>query len=209
MKGQKKSAGADALQPALSPMHLSPPYVKCSRPFQAELNKASGSEPVPEQVCDSSTCVSAGARFSFSRPDKESDHHWQKTKKKKKKKRICQLPGRLEPSKESDFPQHPPALPRWCWQGAGKEEGGRGWRRAEFRYLWFLVNSQPFDDNHYWFYIYPGFPRPPLIKDQVKTKSLNPSCFNVLSHLKYFNRFEYKVVRGKRCLHLWLIAQPL
>ena len=107
MKGQKKSPGADALQPALSPMHLSPPYVKCSRPFQAELNKASGSEPVPEQVCDSSTCVSAGARFSFSRPDKESDL-WQNERKKKKKKKgsVSSLAGWSHPKNQTSPNTH-------------------------------------------------------------------------------------------------------
>ena len=130
MKGQKKSAGADALQPALSPMHLSPPYVKCSRPFQAELNKASGSEPVPEQVCDSSTCVSAGARFSFSRPDKESDLWQNERKKKKKKKKDLSAPWQAGAIQRIRLPPTPTCSPQMmltgCWEGrggAGMEEG--------------------------------------------------------------------------------------
>lgn len=60
--------------------------------FQTKLGKANGWKPVPEQVCDSSTCVSPGIHFSFSCPDKESDL-WQN-------KKWLSAPGRR--SKESD-----------------------------------------------------------------------------------------------------------
>lgn len=62
--------------------------------FQTKLNKASGSKSVPKQVCDSSTCVSPGIRFSC--PDKESAL-WQT-------KKDLSVPGSLELSKESVSP---------------------------------------------------------------------------------------------------------
>lgn len=112
----KEEPRADAPQPEVSPMHLSPPYVKCSRPFQAELNKAGRSEPVPEQVCDGSTCVSPGARFSFSCPDKESDL-WQN-----KKKGICQLlAGWSHPKNQTSRNTHllSQMMLTGCWVGGG------------------------------------------------------------------------------------------
>lgn len=71
-----------------------PAVCQVLRPFQTELNKANGSKSVPKQVCDSSTCVSPGVRFSFSCPDKESDL-WQT-------KKDLSAPGRQDLSKESD-----------------------------------------------------------------------------------------------------------
>lgn len=62
-------------------------------PFQTELNKANESKSVPEQVCDSSTCVSPGICFSFTCPDIQSDL-WQN-------KKDLSAAGRLELSKES------------------------------------------------------------------------------------------------------------
>lgn len=44
------------------------------RQVQNELSEANGSKSVTKQECDSSTCVSANIRFSFSHPDKEADH---------------------------------------------------------------------------------------------------------------------------------------
>lgn len=41
---------------------------------QNELSEANGSKSVTKQECDSSTCVSANIRLSFSHPDKEADH---------------------------------------------------------------------------------------------------------------------------------------
>lgn len=81
-----------------------PAVCQVLQPFQTELNKANGSKSVPKQVCDSSTCVSPGTRFSFSCPDKESDL-WQN-----KKGSVSSLAGCSSPKNQT--PTAPTCSPR-------------------------------------------------------------------------------------------------
>lgn len=89
-----------------------PAVCQVRRLFQTKLSKANRSQSVPKQVCDSSTCVSPGIRFSFSCLDKESDL-WQN--KKKKGSVSSWQAGAIQ---RIWLPRYPP-IPRWCWHGGG------------------------------------------------------------------------------------------
>ena len=92
IRGAKKSLTQMLLTSVVSDAPVAT-VCQVHQPFQTELNKANGSKSVPKQVFDSSTCVSPGAHFSVSCPDKESDL-WHN-------KKDLSAPGRLELSRES------------------------------------------------------------------------------------------------------------
>lgn len=95
--------------------------------FQTKLGKANGWKPVPEQVCDSSTCVSPGIHFLSPAQIKSLISG--------RIRKDCQLLAGDWKNQTPTIPAYLRILLTWWWLA------------GIFRLLRLIVNSQPVDDS--------------------------------------------------------------